>query len=49
MPRLYEKYRPASLDQVVGQDKAVSTIRRMLESGKLAGQSVWLSGASCQG
>lgn len=49
MPRLYEKYRPSSLDQVVGQDKAVATVRRLSVSGGFGGRCVWLSGASGTG
>ena len=46
--RLYEKYRPARLDDVLGQDKAVARIRRMLESG-IGGRAFWISGASGTG
>ena len=43
--RLYEKYRPAALAEVLGQDKAVTRIGRMLESG-IGGRAFWLSGMS---
>lgn len=45
---LYEKYRPHAIEDVVGQDKAISTIRRILDRG-WGGQAFWLSGASGTG
>lgn len=45
MKTLYEKYRPSTLDQVIGQAKAVKTIRKLLEHG-IGGRALWLSGAS---
>ncbi|MFH1011783.1 MAG: hypothetical protein V1784_11190 [bacterium] len=45
---LYEEYRPLKFDEVVGQDKAVATIRRMLDRG-WGGQAFWISGASGTG
>ncbi len=42
---LYERYRPRSLDEVVGQPKAVATIRRFLERG-LGGRAFFVSGPS---
>lgn len=44
--QLTEKYRPKSLEEVVGQDRAVALIRRRLESGGFGGRAVWISGAS---
>jgi len=44
--QLTEKYRPNTLDEVVGQDKAVATIRRRIEAGGFGGRAVWISGAS---
>lgn len=46
--RLFEKYRPRTLAEVVGQDKAVATVRRMMDRG-LGGQALWLSGPSGSG
>ncbi len=47
--RLYEKYRPATFSDVVGQDKAVSRLRRLAESGSLGGRAFWISGGSGTG
>lgn len=41
--RLYEKYRPTTLDDVIGQPKAVSMIRRMIERQTVGGESFWLA------
>lgn len=49
MKSLYEKYRPTSFDEVVGQDKAIATIRRTLERGGAGGRAFWISGASGTG
>ena len=46
--RLYEKYRPTSLGDILGQDRAVTRIRRMLDTG-IGGRAFWLSGASGTG
>lgn len=42
--RLYEKHRPRTLDGVVGQDKAVRQVRRIIERGDVGGQTFWFSG-----
>jgi len=47
--RLYEKVRPTTLEDVVGQDKAVRMIRGQLDRGGFGGRSVWVSGASGTG
>lgn len=47
--RLYEKYRPTNLDQVLGQTKAVKQIQSLISRGALGGQAVWISGGSGQG
>ena len=47
--RLYEKYRPATLDEVVGQEKAVKACRFLLDHNQLAGGMVWISGPSGTG
>ena len=46
--RLYEKYRPKILDDVIGQDKAVKTISRFIQSN-VGGHCFWISGASGTG
>jgi replication-associated recombination protein RarA len=43
--RLYDKHRPTTLDGVIGQDKAVQRIGRMIEAG-IGGRAFWLSGMS---
>lgn len=43
---LYEQYRPKSLDQVIGQPKAVKRIETV---GNPGGKSYWISGASGTG
>lgn len=45
---LYEKYRPHTFDDVVGQEKAVKTIERVLQKG-WGGQAFWISGTSGTG
>jgi replication-associated recombination protein RarA len=46
MQTLAEKYRPATLEEVIGQDKAVSVIRRLQDRGTLAGRAYWLAAKS---
>lgn len=46
--RLYDKYRPSTLDEFVGQPKAVAVARRLIASGA-GGRAVWISGASGTG
>jgi len=46
--QLYEKYRPSSLDGVLGQNKAVKKIKLLLERG-WGGRAYWISGASGTG
>lgn len=45
---LAERYRPATLQDVVGQDKAVRTLRRVLKNGA-GGRAVYISGGSGTG
>jgi len=45
---LYEQHRPKSLDNVLGQDKAVKTIKRLIERG-MGGRALWISGSSGTG
>jgi DNA polymerase III gamma/tau subunit len=49
MPGLADKYRPASWDEVVGQDKVISRLRALTARGGLAGRAYWLSGQSGTG
>lgn len=46
--RLYEKYRPKSIDDVVGQPKACEQARRIIARGA-GGQAIWISGPSGSG
>ena len=48
MKTLFEKYRPKTLDQIIGQDKAVKVIRRLIQNGA-GGRCFWISGASGTG
>ena len=46
--QLYELHRPQSLDEVLGQDKAVGQVRRLYNAG-FGGRAIWLSGPSGTG
>lgn len=45
---LVEKYRPKTLDEVVGQDKTVARLRSLFERG-IGGRAFWLSGPTGSG
>ena len=49
MSSLFERYRPASWEEVVGQSKAVGILRRLAGRGELSGRAYWLSGSSGTG
>ncbi len=49
MVTLYEKYRPHSLDDVVGQKKVVDRIRFLQSRGSLIGKAFWIKGPSASG
>ena len=49
MPGLADKHRPASWEEVVGQDKVVSRLRALAARGGLPGRAYWLSGQSGTG
>jgi len=49
MSALFERYRPRSWDEVIGQSKVVGVLRRLAERGRLAGRAYWLSGQSGTG
>jgi replication-associated recombination protein RarA len=46
---LTEKYRPKNWGEVIGQDKAIGVIRRLIDRGELAGRAFWISGGSGTG
>ena len=46
--QLYERYRPKTLDDVIGQDKAVKIIARLIQNGA-GGRCFWISGISGSG
>lgn len=46
---LYEEYRPKTLAQVVGQDKAVLVCQSLIARKALGGQAIWISGPSGTG
>jgi len=48
MQTLFEKYRPTSLDDVLGQDVAIRRVRLLLNRG-WGGRAWWISGASGTG
>jgi DNA polymerase-3 subunit gamma/tau len=48
MTRLYEKYRPASFDDMAGNTKAVAQLKRMADQG-IGGKAVWIAGPSGMG
>ena len=48
MMQLYEKYRPKTLDDVIGQPKAIQIIKRLIQNGA-GGRCFWISGASGTG
>jgi len=45
---LFEKYRPASFGEVLGQDKAIKKVKLLLDRG-WGGRAWWISGASGTG
>jgi len=47
--KLYEKYRPATLEDVIAQPKVCARLRGMIERGALAGNAFLISGASGTG
>jgi DNA polymerase-3 subunit gamma/tau len=46
---IFERFRPSQWCEVVGQDKAVATLRRLLDANRAAGRAYWLSGQSGTG
>lgn len=47
--RLYEKYRPRTLRDVVGHEKQVRRLQAILKRGRHAGRAFWISGQSGTG
>lgn len=47
--KLFEKYRPSCLAEVVGQDKAIATVERLINRGALGGNAYLITGASGTG
>ena len=48
MTPLFEKYRPRTFDEVVGQDKVVARIKALAKRG-LTGRAFWIAGQSGTG
>lgn len=46
---LTERFRPSAWSEVVGQDKAIAVIRRLIDGGSLRGRAYWISGQSGTG
>jgi len=46
---LYEKYRPTTWQEVIGQEKALGQLRALTQRSDLGGRAFWLSGASGTG
>lgn len=49
MPALYEKYRPSTLDDVVGQAEAVNRVRFLQQRNGIIGKAFWIKGPSASG
>lgn len=47
--RLYERWRPKCLDDVVGQPKAVDQVRRIIDSKETGSRALWISGPTSSG
>jgi len=48
MASLYEKYRPSKWSEVVGQNEAMTTIKRIVNNG-IGGRAFWIAGISGSG
>lgn len=46
---LYERFRPSTWAEVVGQDKAVARLRKIAEGPGVGGRAFWLTGPSGSG
>lgn len=49
MTSLFERYRPATWQEVIGQPKAVAALQRIGQKDGFGGQAFWISGKSGQG
>jgi len=49
MPTLAERYRPRDFDTFVGQEKAIRTLRRIIDRPDFAGDAFWVVGPSGTG
>lgn len=47
--QLYETYRPDTLEKVLGQDKIVTMLRRLVDAKRVAGRAYWFAGKSGTG
>jgi len=45
---LYEKYRPSSLEDFIGNDKAIQKVKKLMQRG-VGGRAYWITGASGTG
>jgi replication-associated recombination protein RarA len=44
MPSLFEEYRPATWEELIGQDKAVAVLRRVCDARGWGGRALWVTG-----
>jgi len=49
MSKLAEKYRPRSLNEIIGQDKIIKNLNRLNQSAGLGGYAYWITGQSGTG
>lgn len=49
MQSIFEKYRPARLSDVIGQEKAARVVERLAANGGIGGRAFWIAGASGTG
>ena len=49
MSKLAEKYRPRSLNEIIGQDKIIKNLSRLDQSNGLGGYAYWITGQSGTG
>lgn len=43
---LFEKYRPKTFREIIGQDRVVKSLERIEKTGGFGGQAYWITGAS---
>ncbi len=49
MSALYERYRPQTFEQFIGQEKAIERVRRIIDRPGFNGDSFWIVGPSGTG